>query len=198
MLNAKVEIIGIKPFIFHKFNIEILTNMSKVKSGTSGNDPEEWKVSFFEDDGRLYMPASYLQAALKNGAVNTKVGRGTIQKTWVSAVLVDQEKIYFNRHIFDGWKEMAIEEVPVDSDKNVYVDVRMVSNPNTKGRNIRYRLAMSAGWEIAFSLTVDDSLLSQSQIKKVIQDTGKLQGIADGRTLGYGRFEVTKCEFEKI
>jgi hypothetical protein len=111
---------------------------------------------------------------------------------------VDQEKIFFNREIFDGWKEMPIEEVPLDSDRGVYVDVRMVSNPNTKGRNIRYRVSMAAGWEASFSLTIDDSLVSQSQVKKVIEDTGKLQGIADGRTLGYGRFEVNKCEFEKI
>lgn len=198
MLKAMVEIIGVKPILFHRFNIETLTNVSKPKSGTTGNDSEEWKYSFFHDEERIYIPGAYIFASLKNGAVNTKVGRGTIQKTWISAVNVMEEKIYLNRHVWDGWKEMEIENVPLDSGKPVYVDVRMVANPNTKGRNVRYRLALSPGWECSFSLMIDDSLVSQSQAKKVIEDTGKLQGLCDGRTLGYGRYEVSKCEFEKV
>ena len=197
MIKAKVKIVGIKPLLFHKFNIESLTALTKAKSGSSGNDPEEWKRSFFEKGGKLYIPGSYIFASLKNGAVNTKVGRGTIQKTWISAVTVDEEQIFFNRKVWDGWENMELEEVPSDASQPVYLDIRMVSNPNTKGKNVRYRLAMSPGWEAEFNLTIDDSLISQSHAKKVIEDTGKLQGLADARTLGYGRFQVESLEFVK-
>lgn len=190
MARIKTKIVGIKPLFFHKFNIETLTDQKKPKTGTTGNNPEEWKQSFFQDNNKLYIPGAYIFAALKNGAVNTKAGRGTIQKTFISAVNVMDEKIYFNRSVWDGWEEDEFENVPTNSDDPVYVDVRMVANPNTKGRNIRYRLALSPGWELEFSLEYDESLLSLSQIKKVIEDTGKLQGIADGRSLGYGRYEV--------
>lgn len=194
MKKVFVKIIGVKSFLFHKFNIEVLQQLSKVKTGSAGNDPEEWKTSFFHNDGKLYIPSSYINSALKNGSVNTKAGRGTLQKSWISAVQVEEETIYFNREIFPNWEETTIEEAPKDSTNPVYVDIRMVANPNTKGRNVRYRLALSPGWELNFHLIIDDEILSMAQVKKVIQDTGKLQGIADGRTLGYGRFELDEFE----
>lgn len=194
MKKVFVKITGVKSFLFHKFNIEVLQQLSKVKTGSAGNDPEEWKTSFFHNDGKLYIPSSYINSALKNGSVNTKAGRGTLQKSWISAVQVEEEMIYFNREIFPNWEETTIEEAPKDSTNPVYVDIRMVANPNTKGRNVRYRLALSPGWELNFHLIIDDEILSMAQVKKVIQDTGKLQGIADGRTLGYGRFELDEFE----
>ena len=197
MIKANVEIIGVKPLLLHRFNIETLTALTKAKSGSSGNDPDEWKRSFFHDEGRLYLPGAYFFAAFKNGSVNTKAGRGTIQKTWISAANIMEDKIYLNRNVWDGWESMEFESIPTNSDNAVYVDVRMVSNPNTKGKNVRYRLALSPGWQCKFTISIDDSLISQSHAKKVIEDTGKLQGIADGRTMGYGRFDVAVCEFEK-
>lgn len=196
MKKFSVTLVGKKPIIFHKFNIECLQQMSKIKSGTAGNNPDEWKDSFYHNDGKIYIPSSYLNAALKNGATNTKVGRGTLQKTWISAVQVEEEQIYFDREIFDGWKDMSIEDVPKDPTNPVYVDIRMVANPNTKGRNARYRVALSVPWEISFHLEVDDTIVSYQQVKKVVEDTGKLQGIADARTLGYGRFELQ--EFQEV
>jgi len=197
MKTANVKIRGVKPFLFHKFNIETLTSSSLIKEGTTGNNFNEWKGTFFYEGTQLYMPTSYIFATHKNGSLNTKVGRGTIQKTFISGVTVLGEKCYFNRNIFDGWETMEIKDVPKDSSLPVYVDIRMVVNPNTKGKNVRYRLAMSPGWETDFTLEFDDTLLSNAQIKKICIDSGKLQGIADARTLGYGRFQVTDIEFSE-
>lgn len=197
MTKVNVEIVGVKPIIFNKFNMESLTDQKKPKVGNSGNNPEEWKHSFFVEGKRIYIPGAYLFAALKNGAVNTKVGRGTIQKTLISALNICDERVYLNREIWDDWENTEYENLPTNSDSPVYIDIRMVANPNTKGRNIRYRLAMSPGWKMSFSLDIDESLISNAQIKKVIEDTGKLQGIADARSLGYGRYEVENIEFVK-
>jgi hypothetical protein len=196
MKTAHLKIKGTKPFLFHKFNLEALTNSQKPKEGTTGNNFNEWKSSFFYEGTKLYMPTAYMFAALKNGSVNTKVGRGTIQKTFISAVTLIGEKIYFNREMFPGWMDMDPENTPLDSSLPVYVDVRMVSNPNTKGKNVRYRLTLSEGWECDFHFEFDDSLISSSQVKKIVEDTGKLQGIGDARTLGYGRFHVVEVSFE--
>jgi len=196
MLTAKIKIKGIKPLVFHKFNIEALTALSKPKSGSSGNNPDEWRNSYFHDNGKLYIPDNYIFAALKNAAVHTKVGRGSIQKTWISAVNVLTSKAYLNREMFDDWEKISDQDVPTDSSLPVYIDVRMVANPNTKGRNVRYRVACSPGWETEFELLVDDTLISKQHIKKIVEDCGKLQGIAEMRTLGYGRFEVISIEFE--
>ena len=198
MYLVDVKIKGVKPFLFHKFNIECLQDTQKPKSGSIGNDPYEWMNTFFHDQNKLYMPGTYMMSTLNNGSVHTKVGRGTLKKTWMSAIQIDNEKIYFNRSIPEGWEEWKVEDFILDSSKDVYIDVRMVQNPNTKGRNVRYRLAMSPGWECEFSLICDPSLLSKENIEKVIRDTGKMQGIADGRTLGYGRYQVEDIKFSNM
>ena len=198
MIRAKVTIRGTKPIIFHRFNIEEMRNLSKIKSGSSGNNPEEWRNGFFQEGGRLYMPGIYMQSAFKNGSVHTKVGRGTVQKTWISAVQIEDLKIFFNREMPKDWENISTNDFTVDVNSPVFLDICMVSNPNTKGRNIRYRIGCSIGWECSFSLLIDDTIISKEIVKKVVSDTGKLQGLADGRTLGYGRFEVLDLEFSTL
>lgn len=200
MLKAKVHIYGIKPILFHKFNIEVLTQLSKKKSGSSGNNPEEWKTSFFHEDGKIYMPGDYIFSNLKNASFHTKIGRGSIQKTWVSAVQVLTDKVFLNREMFADWENKgAVDLVTLqNTDLPVYVDIRMVDNPNTKGKNVRYRVACSPGWECSYELLIDDTLISKEIVKKVVEDAGKLIGIADARTLGYGRFKVETLEFENV
>lgn len=197
MIECKVKIRGVKPILFHKFNIESISEMSKVKSGTAGNNPDEWRNSFFEEGGQIYMPGGYITSALKNGSVHTKQGRGSIQKSWISAIQVQEEKVYLNRKMPENWQELSTDDFPKDPSNEVYLDIRMVANPNTKGRNVRYRIACSIGWECEFTLLVNDKILSKEIVKKVVEDTGVLQGIADARTLGYGRFTVLECEFLK-
>lgn len=199
MLKACVEIEGVKkPLLLHRFNMECLTEMKKVKSGSTGNDPEEWKTGFHQRNGKIYVPGAYLFAALKNGSVNTKAGRGTIQKAWISATNILEEEIFTDREMWKGWEDSEQKDWPTESDAPVFIDIRMVANPNTKGRNIRYRVGLGIGWKMKFHIEIDDNILSMAQVRKVIEDTGKLQGIADGRTLGNGRFEMKSCEFDKI
>src|SRR5438477_13210588 len=102
-LNIKIE--GVKPFLFHKFNIESLQSLSTPNSGSAGNNPEEWKTSFFHNKGRLYVPSNYIFSPLKNGSVHTKLDRGTLQKNWISAVQVVEYIIYMNRTVYDNWEE---------------------------------------------------------------------------------------------
>lgn len=199
MFIGKVKIRGVKPIVFHKFNIEVITSLTKNKSGSAGNNPEEWKKSFYHEDGKIYMPDMYVFSCLKNASVYTKAGRGSIQKTWISAVQINPTKIFLDRQMFDGWEniEPVFIEKYTDPSLPVYIDIRMVSNPNTKGKNVRYRVACSPDWTAEFDITIDDNLISKAQAAKVIEDGGKLQGIADLRTLGYGRYEVQYIDWHK-
>ena len=200
MQEVDIEIEGTKPFVFHKFSIEAIQSLTKKKTGSAGNDPEEWKRSFFHQGSQLCVPDSYILAVLRHASVHTKAGRGSIQKTWMSAVSIIDEKIMMNRHIFDNWEDISAESIKdyTDSSKPVYIDVRMVSNPNTKGKNVRYRVCCSPGWTMKFSILVNDDLVSISQTKKVVEDAGLLIGIADARTLGYGRFRLTSFASRKV
>lgn len=194
MKEVKLKIKGTKPLMIHKFNIEQVSSLTKVKSGSAGNNPEEWKDTFFEKNNQLYLPGNYWFSCLKAASVYTKQGRGTVQKNFVAAVIIDDEITLLDRNVPENWQNMTFQEFGVDSSKPVYIDVRGVMNPNSKGRNVRYRVCCSPGWKTELNISFDDTILSLSQIKKICEDAGKLIGMADGRTLGYGRFEV---EIEK-
>jgi hypothetical protein len=176
--------------LFHAFKIEAISSLSKVKTGSAGNDPEEWKRTLLEKNNQLYIPASYVSSCLKEGAKYTKAGRGTIQKSFISGMTVRSEISFLDRYLPEGWQEMSFEQMSMDSSEKVYLDVRGVMNPNSKGRNVRYRVACSEGWKTDFSFSFDDTIVSPSQIKKILDDSGKMVGVGDGRVLGYGRFKV--------
>lgn len=194
MKKVKFKLSGIRPLFFHAFKIEAISNLSKVKSGSAGNDPEEWKRTVLEINDQLYIPASYWTGCLKKGSTYTKAGRGTLQKSFVSSTTVLTEKAMIDRYLPKGWMEMSHEQMETDSSKPVYLDIRGVTNPNSKGKNIRYRVACCPGWQTEVEFIFDDTIISQNQIKKIVEDSGKNIGVGDALALGYGRFKPTEFE----
>jgi hypothetical protein len=190
MKGATFTIKGLKPFLFHKFNIEAVTNTKKPKEGSSGNNPSEWKDTVFTEGRRLYIPSFYMQTAITAGGKFVKIGRGTVSKQICSALNILDERLYFNRELPKPIEDMTAEDLGTDSSKPIYIDIRGVSNPNTKGKNIRYRVALNPGWELTANIEWDDTIISTDQMKASIEALGKLVGLSNGRTIGYGRFEV--------
>ena len=190
--SMKFKIRGTRPLIMHKFNVEVLEKLErKEKTGQVGNDPTEWrKTCFITDKGELYLPGNYFTATFRNGAKYIKEGKSNLSKKVGACIQLYENKVILNRSLGKPLTEIKDEEVPRDSEKPVYVDVCGVVNPATKGRNVRYRLACSPGWECEFTVLYDDTILSLSQVKEVIKDSGTLVGIADGRGMGNGRFEI--------
>jgi hypothetical protein len=196
MKKVFVKVCGKRPLLINAFKIEAITSLTKVKTGSAGNDPEEWKRSVLEINNQLYLPGAYWRACLKGAAAYTKVGRGTLKKSFVSCCDILDERTLLDRFLPKGWQTMSWEEMERDSSKPVYLDIRGTANPNTKGKNVRYRIACCPGWKTQFSLEFDDNVISHSQIKKIIEDSGRI-GIADGREIGCGRFDIEECTLEK-
>src|SRR5260221_193442 len=73
-----------------------------------------------------------------------------------------------------------------DQSQPVYLDVRSVRNPNTKGRNVRYRVSMSIGWKTSFNLLWDKTVVSRGEMESAIINAGRLVGLADARAIGFG------------
>ena len=194
MKKVDVKVKGKRPLLFHAFKVEAISNTSKVKSGSAGNDPEEWKNSVLEMNGQLFLPSSYWQSCMKAACAYTKAGRGSIQKSFIGCTGILTEQSLIDRHLPKGWEKLDIKDAPKDASLPVYIDIRGVTNPNSKGKNIRYRVACSPGWTTEYSFYFDDKILSQSQIRKVIEDAGKMVGVGSARTLGYGRFSVEDCQ----
>lgn len=51
-------------------------------------------------------------------------------------------------------------------------------------------VALSPGWETEFEIIWDNTLVAAHQIEAVLHDAGMLVGLADARSIGFGRFEV--------
>ena len=196
MKNVKFSIRGITPLLFHKFSIEVLSGKSRVKSGTTGNDPEEWKTTIWNDGKQLYLPGFYFFSALFAGGSYVKVGRGTIAKKLAGCMRVLTDKAYLNRELPDELDKLETEKMSLDSGQPVYLDVRGVKNPATKGRNVRYRLALKQGWECSIEVEFDDTIISKDDMRRCIEAAGKFSGVGDARLIGHGRFEITELTFE--
>lgn len=188
-IRAKVQIKGIRPLLLHTFSPDTISLERKARTGVAGNDPEEWKKSYnATKDGQLWVDNSYIFGTLRAAAIHTKSGRGSIQSKFSATLQVLDDKILFNRFMPKDLTSFL--DTSSETGDNVYLDVRSVKNPATKGRNVRYRVAMSPGWETSFTLQWDNTIVAGAQVEQVLEDAGALIGLADGRSIGFGRFEV--------
>ncbi|OPH52176.1 hypothetical protein BC351_33120 [Paenibacillus ferrarius] len=189
LILATVKIKGTRPLLFHCFTPDTISLQKKERTGVAGNDPEEWKRTYTATSGgQLYLSSTYIFGCLRDAARYTKKGRGSIQSDLSATLQVIDDKILLNRFINNQG------DITTNSSQAVYVDVQSIRNPATKGRNVRYRLGLSPGWETSFTLLWDVTLVNRTQMEAVCIDAGKLVGLADGRSIGMGRFEVVSFE----
>ena len=200
--QVRVTLRGIRPLFWHHFGREAipLEGQRKEKTGVAGNDPEEWRrTTLVTKEGQTYLLGTYAFSTTVAGAKFIKKGRGSIQADVSATLQVVDDKILVNRW-FPGYpngKEFAIENAevpPEDSDQPIYLDVRAVVNPQTKGRNVRYRIVASPGWECAFTIEFDNTIVSDNQIHAALRDAGRFVGIGNAHKIGMGRFEVVAFE----
>jgi hypothetical protein len=197
ILRAKVEIKGIRPLLWHHFGPDALPLEKKERTGVAGNDPEEWKKSvLMTDDRRLYLRPNYIFGCLRDGAKHTPRKRGTLQPYVAATLQIANSLIFIER---DGEVLKVPEEpVPTDPTLPVFIDIQSVKNPATRARNVRYRIAASSGWEAHFTLEWDATIVSRNEMNAVCLDSGRFCGLGDGRSIGYGRFEVIQFQVEEL
>ena len=183
IVTAEVRIVGVRPLLWHAFGAEAMALDGQVRHGVAGNDPTEWERSLLVTKGnQLYVEPSYVFGCLRDGAAFINYGRGSLQGLVAATLQVVDEIVLVNRYL------PKVRPLPRDKDLPVYLDVRGVRNPATRGRNVRYRVAASKGWKMTFRLTWDRSVVSVPEMKSVVLNAGQLSGIGDARSIGYGRF----------
>lgn len=193
MVRVKVAIQGTRTLLQHAFGPDAIPLEKVEKTGVAGNDPEEWKrTCMLLGDGQLFIPSTYIFSCLKNGAIHTKRGRGSIQSAVVSTLQVEEDVIPLTNRFVSSEKDLHTQMVltPPDEREEVFIYVASVRNPTTKGRNVRYRLAARLGWRCKFTLCWDKTIVTREQMKAVLRDAGMLGGLGDGIRIGCGRFEV--------
>jgi len=187
---ASVGIKGIRPLLWHSFGPDALPLERQERTGVAGNDPEEWrKTVLVTNNKQLYIEPSGIFSCLRAGSKYTKSGRASIQTALSATLQIINDQVLVDRYLPD-----EVETMVNMIHEPVYMDVRAVKNPATKGRNIRYRVAASPGWTINFDIMWDKTIVSNNQMEASIIDAGRFVGLGDGRTIGNGRFEIINFE----
>lgn len=189
IVQATVSVVGIRPILWHRFGPDSIPLEKKERTGVPGNDPEEWKRTVLvTKDQQLYIEPTYVFGALVNAARNTKSGRGSIQSKVASTLQVLENIILIDRFLPDPLSQ--------DPTEPVFLHITSVRNPTTKARNVRYRVAASPGWHCFFTLMWDATMVPRGQMEAVALDAGRFTGLGDGRSVGFGRFDVARFEVE--
>ncbi len=189
--KASVKILGTRPLWLHAFTLEALSSERQEKTGKAGYDPEEWrKKVLVAENNQLYLPPSYVFGCLRDGSKYVKEKRSSIMaKVGATLQVLGDTLLILNRFLPDNLDRMKTEGFTQDKTAPVYLDVRSVKNPSTGARNIRSRVACSSGWELAFEMVWDATIVSEAQMEAALRDAGELVGLGDGRSIGMGRFE---------
>lgn len=177
IIKAGVTVKGIRPILWHHFGPDAIPLEKQERTGVAGNDPEEWKRTvLYTKTGQLYLPGSYVFGTLRDGSKFTKKGKASIQTLVTSTLQVADDRVLVDRNIpgFNGGLPTVL---PTDPDELVYLDIRSVVNPSTRGRNIRYRVAASPGWLATFHLEWDKTIVSRAEMQAVCIDAGRLCGL---------------------
>jgi hypothetical protein len=190
MLSARVVIQGKRPLLWHHFTPEAMQAAGdrRERTGTKGNDPTEWQRSvLLTREGQLYVEPMAVFSCIRDAGRHTRNGKGSLQPLLAATIQILNEQVLVDRFLRNDGGPLSN-----SPDSEVYLDIRMVRNPNTRGRNVRYRVATSPGWKAVFDVMWDASVISREQLRAVLIDAGALVGIGDARSIGFGRFDVVE------
>jgi hypothetical protein len=158
--------------LMHAFPMEPIEALEK----KTKEEQAEYAAYRDPESGELYIPGIAIQRALVGAAVYSKgKGRASLQKVVAACVIVSPERC-----------GLGIKDYIIDS--------RPVVVPATKGRIIRHRPRLD-GWKVTFEIEYDDTLLTDKQLRKVVDDAGSRVGLLDFRPERkgpFGRFMVTE------
>lgn len=170
MKKVNVTIKGISPLLMHAFPMQPVEALEK-------RSPEEQAelAAYRTPDGQLYIPGVNIQRALVGaGGYSKGKGRSTLKKPVAAGVFVRPEYCLLGTDKYE-------------------IDARPVVIRATGGRIIRYRPRLNE-WSVSFSIEYDETLISEKQLRQVVDDAGTKVGLLDFRpenTGPFGRFMVT-------
>ena len=163
--SVDVVLKGLSPLLMHSFPLV------PIESPEKKSPEEQAELAAYRDPEtkELYVPGVAVQRALVSAATFSKgKGRGSLQKVVAACVMVSPERI-----------SLGIKDYIVDS--------RPVVVPATNGRVVRHRPRLDA-WEIRFAIDYDDTLITEAQLRRVVDDMGSRVGLLDFRPECKGPF----------
>jgi hypothetical protein len=171
--TVTVTIEGQTALLMHRFPMEPIEALEKKPPAEQAEF-----AAYRAPSGALYIPGINVQRALVSGATYSKgKGRGSLQKAAAACLLVTPEAL-----------DLGTPDYVVDS--------RPVVVPATKGRVLRHRPRLDT-WRATFIIEFDDALLSPTNVRRIVDDTGTRVGLLEFRPEKrgpFGRFIVTRWD----
>jgi hypothetical protein len=136
---------------------------------------------YYSDKIGPYIPSRMIRASIINGAKMLKLGTA-VERT----MLVGEAQA---KLVYEG---------PRDRDKlyesGHYMDIRPVSGQGARGgsKTMRCRPMFDPPWSVAFTLSVEPTIISLDNLRQCVERAGAFHGIGDGRSEGNGRFEIVE------
>jgi hypothetical protein len=163
--KVEVSIEGISALLMHSFPLQPIEAIEKK------TPQEQAEIAAYRDPAtrELYVPATAVQRAIVSAASFSKgKGRQTLQRPVAACVMVYPERIGLMKTEYT-------------------IDTRPVVVPATKGRVLRHRPRLDK-WLLSFQVEYDDTLLTETQLRRIIDDMGSRVGLLDFRPEKKGPF----------
>ena len=174
MKKISCTVKGISGLLMHKFPMVAIENPPLEKRSIE----EQAEIAAYRDveSGELFIPGINIQRSLIGAASFSKgKGRASLQKQAAASLFIAPE------HVLLGVK-------------NYEIDSRPIVVPSTRGRVIRHRPLLKE-WKASFEIEYDESLLTEKQVRQIVDDSGSRVGLLDFRPEKkgpFGRFIVTE------
>lgn len=171
---VEVTVQGVADILFHRWNCEAVEEKAKAKKGSAAKKTDDLESYVYRnEDNELCIPGSHLRGAIVNAAKFRQDPRSPRKS---AMDLFKAGVVSLTALATTGLKKWDYE------DKQRVVIQRSAIT--------RTRPALKSGWRATFTLMVNlPEYISPSLLNEVIQQAGKLIGLADFRPT-YGRFHV--------
>lgn len=191
MFRINVAIQGTSGLLQHAFgqsSMVTLQESAKKQTGSPDYSLEWMQTMYVTRDGYLYQPASHLEGAMQRAASGFKM-KGKGGKTWKDAVkayayVLPDEVLHIRNGEYIKAPGAELLQEPTE-----YLSVSVMRVKVQRAAVARSRLLIAPGWQLAFTVEVQDEQLRPDVIQAVLEEAGRAVGIGDYRPR-YGRFSV--------
>ena len=176
--RAIVEVEGVAPILFHRWNCEAVDEKSRAPKGSKAKKTDNIESYVYRNsDGELCIPGEYIRRACVETGRSMQDPRSPRKSA----------KDLFNAVIFSLTELASLGATDWD-----YEDKRRV----VVQRNAitRVRPAMREGWRAQFIMLVTEpGYVPPMLLQQIVAQAGRLSGLGDFRPT-YGRYAVTRFE----
>jgi hypothetical protein len=170
-----VEIIGVSPFLFHRWSVEAVAEKAAAKKGSKAKKEDNIESYVYRtNDGELYIPSEYFRMSAVNAAKYHQDPRSPRKSAMdlMKAGLISLEEVCGT-----GQRQWD------------FIDQRRVQIQ--RNGVTRSRPALAAGWKVTsqFQILLPE-YITPTFLQSILIDAGRLVGVGDFRPT-YGRFHVT-------